>query len=58
LKIALLSNSSPLCGNTVTQIKITLLTCNVVFKQRKYVPIACYKDAQISNLNMSHWKQI
>jgi len=49
LKIALLSNSSPLCGNTVTQIKITLLTCNVVVKQRKYVVIACNKDAQNMN---------
>ena len=49
LEIALLSNFSPLCGNTVTQIKITLLTCNVVVKQRKYVPIACNTDAQ--NIN-------
>jgi len=49
LIIALLSNFSPLCGNTVTQIKITLLTCNVVVKQRKYVPIACNTDAQ--NIN-------
>jgi len=50
LKIALLSNTSPLCGNNVTWIEITLLPCNVVVKQRKYVPNACTEMHRISNL--------
>jgi len=57
LIIALLSNTSPLYGNTVTQIKLTLLACNVVVKQRKYVPISHTADHTILTLNKSHWRK-
>ena len=52
MKIALLANTSPLRGNSVTRIKLTLLAFNVVVKQTEYVPISHTANSQ--NINLEH----